>query len=44
VITILALLNMAESYLDISFEKAESCKTANERLFRLLHNIEDALK
>lgn len=44
VITILALLNMAETYLELSCEKTESCKTANERLSRLLHNIEDALK
>jgi len=44
VVAILALLNITESYLDISSQSAEYHKAAKERLSRLLHHIEDALK
>ena len=44
VIVILALLNIAESYMEISWKSSESDRADNDRLSRLLHRVEDALK
>jgi len=43
VIAILALLNVAESFLDLSSELAECSTKDNERLSRLLRSIEEAI-
>ncbi len=43
-IAILALLNVAESYLDVSSQNMNRGKIEDERIFRLLKNIEDATK
>ncbi len=43
-IAILALLNIAESYLDDSTESVIRGKTEDERIFRLLQQIEDSTK
>lgn len=43
-IAILALLNIAESYLDVSSESVIRGKTEDERIFRLLQQIEDSTK
>lgn len=44
VIAILALLNIAESYMEISWKSSESGRADNDRLTRLLYRVEDALK
>ncbi len=44
VIAILALLNMAESYMEISSKSSESDRVDDERLSQLLQHVEDALK
>ena len=44
VVTILALLNIAESYMEMTWKSSESCREDNDRLSRLLHRVEDALK
>lgn len=44
VVTILALLNIAESYLEISWKSSESGKADNAKLSRLLLQVEDALE
>lgn len=43
-IAILALLNITESYLDISAERENRGKSDDERISRLLRHIEDTLK
>jgi cell division protein ZapA len=43
-IAILALLNIVESYLDISSESVNRGKTDDERISRLLQHIEDSTK
>ena len=43
VVAILALLNVAESYLDLSSEHAKCSTRDNERLSRLLKSIEEAI-
>lgn len=43
-IAILALLNITESYLDISSEMEGCGKADDERISRLLKHIEDSLK
>jgi len=44
VVAILALLNLAESYLELSWEMSESGAEDNEKLSRLIHDVEAALK
>lgn len=44
VVVILALLNIAESYMEISWKSSESDRADNDRLSRLLHHVEDALE
>jgi cell division protein ZapA len=44
VVTILALLNLAESYLELSHDIAASGEADDEKLSRLLHDVEAALK
>jgi cell division protein ZapA (FtsZ GTPase activity inhibitor) len=43
VVAILALLNVTESYLDLSSEYAKCSTEDNERLYRLLKSIEEAI-
>ena len=44
VVAILALLNIAESYMELSWKSSESGRADNDRLSRLLYRVEDALK
>ncbi len=44
VVAILTLLNLAESYLELSWKIAESGEADNKRLSRLIHDVEAALK
>jgi cell division protein ZapA len=44
VVTILALLNIAESYMEMTWKSSESGREDNDRLSRMLHRVEDALK
>ncbi len=43
-IAILALLNITESYLEISSERENYGKEDDERIIRLLQHIEDSIK
>jgi cell division protein ZapA len=44
IIAVLALLNIAESFIDFSSESEKRSKAENDRIFRLMQYIEDATK
>jgi cell division protein ZapA len=44
IIAVLALLNIAESFIDISSESEKRNSLDNERIFRLMQYIEDATR
>jgi cell division protein ZapA len=44
IIAVLALLNIAESFIDFSSENAKRNKAEDERIFRLMQYIEDVTR